>query len=460
MKMTWFKMLGWLRKSPVKTPIPQAMVAQAAGQDEWGEEGWMAPLAPPVAQQPQTSGRQWDYPAGSNLQYIPRGNEGISFQQLRQLADSYDLVRLLIETRKDQMVKLKWTIAPLNPAAHADNDPRINALQAFFRMPDKRVSWQTWLRALLEDMLVIDAATVLPRMTRGGGLYALELMDGATIKPVIDESGRRPAPPYPAYQQVLKGVPAADYSADELLYVPRNVRTNKLYGMSPVEQIVMTVNIALRRQLSQLQFYTDGSAPDLIFSVPANWTAEQTRQFQDYWDNALSGNSGARRGTRFVPDGIKPFNTKEQLLKDDYDEWLARICCFAFSVSPAPFTKGMNRATAESAQETALAEGLTPLMQWVKDLLDCIIWQYCGYPDLQFMWQEEGEQDLQTKADIIDKKLRNGTLTINEARALYGNAPVEGCDRLMIYGATATPVDEVMARQNQILKTTEGETHE
>src|SRR5208282_2999867 len=88
---------------------------------------------------------------------------------------------------------------------------------------------------LLEEMLVIDAATLFPRYNRGGSLYALDIIDGATIKPLIGEDGRAPEPPDPAYQQILKGVPAADFSADELLYLPRNVRSHRLYGMSPVE---------------------------------------------------------------------------------------------------------------------------------------------------------------------------------------------------------------------------------
>ena len=94
---------------------------------------------------------------------------------------------------------------------------------------------------LLEDMLVIDAATLYPRYTRGGSLYSLDIIDGATIKPLIGEDGRSPEPPDPAYQQILHGVSAADFSADELLYLPRNVRAHRLYGMSPVEQIALTV---------------------------------------------------------------------------------------------------------------------------------------------------------------------------------------------------------------------------
>ena len=61
-------------------------------------------------------------------------------------------------------------------------------------------------------MLVIDAATLYPRYNRGGSLYALDVIDGATIKPLIGEDGRAPEPPDPAYQQILKGIPAADFS--------------------------------------------------------------------------------------------------------------------------------------------------------------------------------------------------------------------------------------------------------
>jgi hypothetical protein len=111
-------------------------------------------------------------------------------------------------------------------------------------VPDRRRSFADWLRMLVEDMLVIDAATLYPRYTRGGSLYSLDIIDGATIKPLIGEDGRAPEAPDPAYQQILHGVPAADFSADELLYLPRNMRAHKLYGLSPVEQIALDPSIS------------------------------------------------------------------------------------------------------------------------------------------------------------------------------------------------------------------------
>lgn len=414
------------KETPIDVPGLLSRIGQAARYvvSSVKPTTWMSPNQPLAPSVPETAGRQWDYPVGINLQIQPRAYEAIGYWQLRQLADGYDVLRLLIETRKDQMVKIRWAIKPIDPDQKIDGDSRIAELQSLFRIPDGINPWQKWLRMLLEEMLVTDAATVYPRLTRGGDLFSLELMDGATIKRVIGDDGRTPLPPDPAYQQILKGIPTSDYTSDQLIYLPRNTRVYKLYGYSPVEQIVMTVNIALRRQIHQLQYYTEGNLPDLLISVPQNWTAEQISRLQKIWEARLNGNTADRRKAMFVPDGTKPFDVKEQALKDDYDEWLARVCCFAFSINPQPFVKMVNRGNQESMQEAALNEGLLPIMQWVKDLMDVVIWKYKGWTDLEFGWEEEEAQDPMTTAQIQDLKVKSGVISIDEARLDDGRDPV------------------------------------
>ena len=48
----------------------------------------------------------------------------------------------------------------------------------------------------------------------------------------------------------------------------------------------------------------------------------------------------------------------------------------------------MNRTTADTTQQAALAEGLAPLMGWVKRLCDDVIQDRMGHPDLEFAWAE------------------------------------------------------------------------
>lgn len=381
---------------------------------EWfGPQQPMAPAAQEAAQ-----ARRFDFPAGYNTQIQPRAYEPVSFAQLRALADNLDLLRLVIETRKDLVCKLAFEFKPQDPQKEADQ--RCEQLRDFFRFPDQEHSWEEWLRMLLEDLLVLDAPTLYPRMNMGGGLYALEPLDGATVKRVIDGSGRTPLPPQVAYQQVIKGVPAVDYSRDELIYKPRNVRTHRVYGYSPVEQILMTVNIALRRQLSQLQYYSEGSTPDLILQVPPEWSPDQLMQFKTWWDSVLAGNSGARRGTMFVPSGVSPVNTKDGLLKDQYDEWLARVICYAFGISPNALIAQQNRATAQSLGEQVKEEGLAPIMVWVKGLVDYVVWKYFGWQDLHLVWVDSKDPDPLQQAQINQIYVNTGVKQVNEVREELG----------------------------------------
>ena len=349
---------------------------------------WFGPGDPldPVAQD-EAQGRQFDFPVLANVTRSPRDGEGVTFSQMRTLSETCDVLRLVIETRKDQIAKMQWTIKPKDPKATMD--ARCKAVQDLLQSPDREHDWSTWLRMLLEDLFVIDAPAVYVRPTVGGQVYSFDPVDGATIKRVIDQAGRTPAAPQVAYQQILKGLPAVDYSTDELIYMPRNPRTHKVYGYSPVEQIVFTVNVALRRSLHQLQYYTEGNVPEALIGVPETWNPDQIAQFQKYWDSLLEGNQAAKSHAKFVPGGLKFQETKSGVTKDEFDEWLARIVCYAFSVPSTPFTKQVNRATAETAQEAALEEGLTPIMQWIQNLANVMIGKFFGYPDLGFFWETE-----------------------------------------------------------------------
>lgn len=423
---------------------------------------WFGPLNPIEPTAPDSvKGRTLDFPSGYNLTIQTRAYEAITFSQLRGFAESYDLLRLVIESRKDQMARLQWNIVLRDHAKDRAKDPdtleMIQRIERFFVRPDGVHFWADWIRMIMEDLLVLDAPSIYRRRTYGGDLYALEPIDGGTIKRVIDDWGRTPQYPSPAYQQVLKGFPAIDYTTRELIYRPRNNRTHKIYGLSPVEQIVMTINIGLRRQIWQLQSFTEGNIPEALIGTPSTWTPDQIRSFQDWFDGMLEGNTGERRRARFVPGEVAKgyVPTKNGELFGAAEEWLARVVCYAFSVSPQPFIAMMNRATAETAQETAVQEGLAPLQQWVKGLIDSIIMDDFGTEDLEFQWFDEEELDPSVKSQILDREVGSGLLTMNEARAEKGLDPFdhEDANRPMFKSAMGyspifqTPEEEAAAEE-------------
>jgi hypothetical protein len=436
--------------TPPRPPL-LARIAAAVGYVTSGRApDWFGPGTPIAPQAPpEVAGRRFDYPSSSNLQSTPRADEEISAGQLRNLAENCDIVGLAIQTRKDQLNGLSWQFQMKDGTKRgAGEDPRLALLEAFWRFPDQQHSWEEWIGAVLDDHLILDAATIYPRRNNGGAIYGFEYIDGATIKPIIDEWGRTPMAPSPAYQQIIKGLPAVNYTRDSLLYLPRNLRTHKLYGMSPVQQVTMTVNIALRRQLSQLEYYTAGTVPDAIIGMPGSYTPEMIRDYQVWFDDLLTNNTSGRRRVRFMPgDAAKSFTqTKEAVLKDGFDEWLARIVSYAFSLSPQWAVKEMNRSTAETGQAMANAEGLAPLRKWVATLVNRCVQVGWGWDDVEFAWREEEATNPAEQATISTTYLKLGVLTINEVRMNLGLDPVEGGDVPMIYTATgAVPLSVAIA---------------
>ncbi len=381
----------------------------------------------PQAQAPEQGviGRQFDYPVGVNLNITPRSYDDISFPMLRAFGDNYDLLRLAIETCKDQIESFEWEIIPIDPKADESSfKDEIKRVTEFWEYPDREHNWAQWLRMVVEDMLVIDAVAVFPTQTRGGGLYSLDVMDGGTIARVIDQYGRTPMPPSPAYRQVLKGIPAVEYTRDDLMYVVRNPRSNRLYGYSPVTQVITTVNIAMRRQMMQLEEYTSGSIPDALISLPDSWTSDQIKDFQDWFDTILSGQTAERRKARFIPETKSVTMTKQPTMKDDYDEWLARIICWSLSISPTALVKTMNRASSEQTAETAKEEGQLPRMRFISGMVNDINKRWLKAEGVQFAWKMARAMNPLDQAKVDQIYVQEKVKTPDELREGLGLDPL------------------------------------
>lgn len=389
---------------------------------------WFGPLDPLVPMAPpDVIGRAFDYPVGYNINTQPRPLEPGMFADLRNLAQNCDVLRMVIETRKDQLEALPWVIAPrVGEEKRSDNDAKIKEISTFFEYPDKEHDWSQWLRIIMEDVFVLDAAALYKRPNKKGGLYALETIDGATIARKIDASGRRPMFPDPAYQQILKGIPASDYTTNELIYLQRNPRSWTPYGLGPVEQIILTVNTQIRRMLEQLAYFTAGNIPLGFGTLPKDYTPQQIIDFQKGFNAMREGNQEQRSQMVFMPSEFKYQAAKEAPLKSDFDEWLARKICFAFSISADPFIHQVNRATADISKEKASEEGLVPTQHFLKRIMDKIIREDFEAPHLEFIWQSDKESDAKEAADINVAYVKSGIRSIDQIRMELGDEPLGG----------------------------------
>jgi len=408
-----------------------------------GDMTWFGPLTPLAPQAPDdVKGRQWDYPVGANINFTPRSSERIGFDKLKTIGKS-ELVRMVMDSQKDKLEAQEWAIKPkeLPGGKRGKMDAGATEIQTALEYPDRIHDWAQWLRMVADQLYVLDALSIYRRKDRGGRPWAFEIVDGATIKPLIDGSGRQPIAPSASYQQALKGLPAVNYTTDELLYYPQNVRVESVYGYSRVEKIIETAEISIERMKSQKAFFTHGNLSDGFFEAPTGVQPDQVRQVETMWNNLLGqGVVENRRVNQFLPAGFKWNAIGQPPLQDAFDEWLIRIICFNFSVSPQPFLKqtGLGKGSAENEHAAAEAAGVNNTMTYIRRVMNRIIAEDFGRPDLEFDWIEDREFDPETKADIEDKRLRNGSLTLDEVRDRNGEEPLpdgEGAQP-MVYTAT------------------------
>ena len=289
---------------------PYDPLPRDAAQFLLGQFGPLSPIQPMPIDEPGPGGsrpdpRRFQYPVGWNMPHSAPGSEGLKltdFPTLRTYADLYSVARTCIQVRKNEIRGLEWDIHPTKEAekkmrgdhkAHKEFSERRDKAIKFFKRPDPDyVDFSSWIDAMLEDVFVVDALSLFLHPTRmagkglfGSSLAALELIDGTTIRPLLNLQGGKPLPPSPAYQQYLQGIPRVDlmtllsgddvkemdapvkeYRGDQLMYLPYTSRSWTPYGFPPIERSVVPVLTGLRKQQYQLDYFDEGTLPGAYVS--------------------------------------------------------------------------------------------------------------------------------------------------------------------------------------------------
>lgn len=410
-----------------------------------GDNLWPNPLQPvqpmaPVGAEPLT----WPMTWGRNLIFTPRDDAEYSAATLRKLA-KYVLARICIENNKDILTRMPHRIqlkgkpgeTTKERVNRSKGDELLLKLNRMFERPDRESYWPDWLRPILDDMLVIDAASVfIGREKKTAKPIEYRWVEGASITRLVDEHGWTPKPPNPAYHQLWEGYPRIDLTTDQLIYRPRNIvprgtQSSYLYGMSPTEQMAEEIQIGIARLQFIKDFYTEGSIPGGMLFAPRNTPPDKIKEAQQFLDSDLAGQLAKRRRLQIL-QGFQDEGKSEQVvfpkepaLSDVFDELHIRKICFAFGTSPQRLMRMMNRASAQVVQEASEEEGTLPWLQWLKGVMDHIIQVIMGFSDYEFTFDPFMELDVLKQAMADAEDIKVGLYTRNEKRVDRGDEPRE-----------------------------------
>jgi hypothetical protein len=372
-------------------------------------------------------------------------------------------LRRCVEVTKSKLTGLDWDItlgtdASEKIAAEAGGDhvramakarekytDEINRIREFWENPDKAngLTFADWLMIAAEEILVIDAWAIYPQQTVGGDLYGFQILDGATIKPLIDDRGMRPMAPNAAFQQILYGFPRSEFSAndddpkadgefttDDLAYCVRNRRTISVYGFSPVERALPLADIYLRRQQWIRAEYTEGVLPELMFTTDEDWgnNPDLLLAYENILNDDLSGQTQQRKRARLLPKGLSPVVSEGygERFKDTLDDYLITSICGHFGVQPSEIgfspKGGLGGAGFQEGEaQSAEAIGIQPLANWISKMITNLSYTYLGMPrELEFRLMTSKRQDNEGNARKSQIEVTSGGKTINERRSELG----------------------------------------
>src|SRR5690606_28276120 len=358
----------------------------------------------------------------------------------------------------------------------------------FWAVPDRGngYTFAEWITQALEEHLVLDALAIYPPHPLGGALYALGVLGGWTIKPRLEHRGGRPMPPRPAVQQILHGFPRGEftadtsdtgeggdvvipaaYTADQLIYIRREVRAFTPYGLSPVEQALADIDLWMKRLNWIRAEYTEGVMPAgwLINEQTGStaWTPAQIAEYERELNDYLSGNTSARHRYRVLPPGLRPDDSagsdrQAEKYKPEFDLHLLKLIVahFDLTIHELGFTEAKGLGSdghAEGQDRLNERKGRLPALRWFAELITEMSRAHLGLPrELEFRWLGVEDDDEGAETEQIVAQVGAGLLTINEARDQLGRSRFsfpEADKAAVINGSTITFVEGAEERQQQ-----------
>lgn len=394
--------------------------------------------------------RAWDFPAGYNIVARPDRDNRVAFRTLKNLIDHYDIARMAIGHRIDDLRSLDWSIVAADGVT-TDVTDAVNAAKKWLRKPDGTHSFRSWLAMYVEDVLRYDAGVLHKRRNRAGRVIGLDVVSGRTIAPVIDGYGRRPTGDAPAYVQYANGVPWQWFRAQDLVYEPYRPQADSPYGFAPLEAVLINANTDVRFQMHFLSYFTEGTVPEGFADAPEDISSpSQLQEWQEYWDALLLGDESAKHQIKWVPHGTTFTWPKHKEFDPEFPLYLMRKTCAAYHVTPNDlgFTEDVNRATGETQVEVQFRIGTLPLAQHLGGIITDVLQDDLGLPLVFSFDTGEQKDDRLQEAKTWQVHVQTGAAGIDEYRERLLGLPVDPANPVPRFVTTRTgliPLSQIIA---------------
>lgn len=385
-----------------------------------------------------------------------------TFDAMRAMVEQTPILNAVIMTRQRQVMRFcrpqksgkgpGFKIASKEAQENVDDNEKqtMALLQSFLlncgwetkprqRMRLRRDNFQNFMAKLVRDSLTMDSMAIETEWKRDKslGLDGLYAVDGATIR-LCSEEGYRGDDEIFALQVVQGNIRAA-YTYEDLIYVPRNPRTDVIaggYGLAETELLIRVVTGFLNAFTYNTKYFDSNSLPKGVLNLYGNYSEEDISAFKRYWNGMVKGVNNAwtlpvmvskdqESAAKFEPFGVDA----NEVMFARWMTLLASIVCAIYGIAPdeinfesfsAAGTSSLSGSDTEEKLVHSKDKGLLPLLSYLEGTIsEYVIGEFSDKYEFQFTGLDEEDK----KTVFERKKL---TMTVNEMRAEDGLDKAEG----------------------------------
>lgn len=407
-----------------------------------------------------------------------------TFDSMRAMVEQTPLLNAVIMTRIRQIqrfskvtdndtpgycIRLKESKnRKVNPGS--DDSVIIERLQGFFtncgfesnpraRLKLKRDNFGNFMAKIVRDSLTMDSMPIETEMKRNKalGMDGIYGVDGATIR-LCTEQGYQGDDEIFALQ-VVQGRIRAAYTHDDLIYIPRNPRTDIMsagYGLSETELLIRVVTGFLNAFSYNTKYFDSNAIPKGILHLSGNYVESDIQGFRRYWNAMVKGVSNWWTLPILVSKDQESKASFENLGADQdemmFGRWmtfLASLVCAIYGMSPEEinfeaFSVGKSNLSGNDTQEklaNSKDSGLEPLMSYFETIFtDYVVSDFSD--KYEFFWtgrvsrdKEQSFQEVQLCGTVNELRASRGDEKIAED---WGDAPLNP-DLIPIWQAEKNP---------------------
>lgn len=296
---------------------------------------------------------------------------------------------------------------PLDPGA-----PLISA-------PSQLVQRDVWLYQAMQSMLTDgNVFGVVTRVSPRGYPMEIELLDPATVTYRRVDTDGRP-------KVSVGGDDRAMWPLGDIWHVPgRFVRPGSPFADSPVDRARATIGAAIAARDFGSKFFGDGGHPGALLQTDQEITEEQAKAAKASWLAAVKGSREPAvlgSGWQYEPIMVDPNDSQFIELM----QFCTEEACRFWRVPPSMIysaTSGQNvtYANVTQADLAYLKHSLEGHLVRFERALTALLPrpQFARFNRNAFL-----RSDPVTRSEVVDRRLRNETMTVNEARALEDEQP-------------------------------------